>query len=110
MQKKTKKELRKFALKNRFKLGGLRYNKDYEPMIDFAYHYNQKEIRELEIKNSKENNKIIKRRSVVFSKLKKQNKNWSPELNSVMVDISNNAERSLNLSYAKSLLKMFKDK
>ena len=34
---KTKKELRKFALKNRFKLGGFRYNKDYEPMVDLAY-------------------------------------------------------------------------
>lgn len=92
---------------NRYDLGGFRYKKEYEPMIQFAYKYDKKQLAEMKKKLLKENTQISQERK---DYIKQKGTKWSWEFNKIMVKVYNNADKTLNVMYAQDLLKLHKEK
>ena len=97
-------------MKSRFELGGMRYKKEYEPMIELAYQHDDKKLKEMEEKLSIKSKEIAKKRKQIFTKLQKEGKNWNMDLHKITLKTGENAEKTLNVMYARDLVKMFKEK
>lgn len=106
-KRKSKKDLRELAMINRYDLGGFRYKKEYEPMVQFAYNNDKKQLAEMKKKLLTENTQIAKERKQY---IKKKGTKWSMEFNKIMVKVYNNADKTLNVMYAQDLLKLHKEK
>ena len=106
--RKTKKELKELAMLYRYSdLGGFRYNNEYEPIIDLAYKYNITQLKVMEKENNNKRREIGERRK---EHVKKHGSAWTPTLSAIMADIGKNAEKSLNITYAQDLLKIFTER
>lgn len=106
-KKKTKKDLKELAMIYRFDLGGFRYKKEYENMIELAYKYDLTQLKKLEKENNQKQKISIEKREKY---IKEHGTEWTQKLGAIIIEYGNLAGKSLDIAYAQDLLKIHEEK